>query len=276
MSPAWAILAALALAPAAAAPAPAPPAPAEHAAADTAVAAARCLYLPPAIERRVVFYHSFEAGPDRPEINTLGGRFEPGAATPCDGVAGRGVEIADGKVAGPLLRGLALPMHRPVTVMLWWQMRRELPIDGGFNVVSLRGPRGYVSNFVRGGPWCALKEPNVVLQVWNWPGISNVNDLRGPVERKPGPWRHAALVVSRASAVRVLWDGQVRADVGLKGRTFLPNDVVDALAFGGPGMRLDELLVLDVALDDAAVRDYLAAVRHLAAAGFPAVAPPGR
>ncbi|HUU11940.1 MAG TPA: hypothetical protein VM431_15555 [Phycisphaerae bacterium] len=31
-----------------------------------------------------------------------------------------------------------------------------------------------------------------------------------------------------------------------------------------------------VVFDDAAVRDYIAAVRHLAAAGFPALAPPGR
>jgi hypothetical protein len=237
--------------------------------------AARCLYLPPALEGRVVFYQPFE-DPAAPVINRLGGQYRPGNAEPCEGLAGRGVRIAGEKGRGPSLAGLALAMNRPLTVMLWWRMEEALPQNGGFALVGVNGPRGYISNFVRGGPWCALAESNFVLQVYRWPGISDVNHLGGPVEHAPGPWRHAAVVVSRAATVQVFWDGRLRAETNLVGRTFAAEDVADTLAFGpqggGVAMRLDEVVVLDVALDEAAVAACVASARALAEAGFPPLA----
>ncbi|MBE3070003.1 MAG: hypothetical protein IMZ66_07185, partial [Planctomycetes bacterium] len=68
----------LALAPVAAAPAPAPSAP--DAPPTQAAAIDRCLYIPPALAERVVFYLSFDGDTVQPEINALGGQFSAPAS----------------------------------------------------------------------------------------------------------------------------------------------------------------------------------------------------
>ncbi len=250
----------------AAAPAPAPPAP--SAAADAESAAARCLYLPPEFAPHVVFYHTFDDGPDRPEINRLGAKVQAAAAAPA-GLAGRGI---DGSLR---LGGLAIGLGRPLTVSLWWRLNEPLKVDGGFGLLSLNG-RGWVSNFVRSGPWCGLKEPHFVTQVYNWPNVSNVNGVGDAARVREGAWHHAALVVSAASRVQVYWDGALRSDFYVNGRPFGTGDVIQSMHLGQDGpsrpMTIDEVLVLDAALGADAVRDYATAVRQLAAVGFPRAA----
>ena len=231
--------------------------------------AARWLYLPPEIAGRVVFYHTFSGGADRPEINRIGAKVQAAAATP-QGLAGRGI---DGSVH---LTGLALGLNRPLTVSLWWRLREPLKPDGGFGLISLNG-RGYLSNFVRSGPWCGLKEPHFVTQVYSWPNVSNVNDIQGAV----GPlgadaWHHAALVVSAGSRVSTYWDGVLRSEFHVNGRMFGTEDVLGSMHLGQDGparpMAIDEVMVLDAALGAEAVRDYVTAVRRLGAVGFPQAA----
>jgi len=256
----------------AAAPAPAAPvaaAPdASAPAADASVAAARCLYLPPEFAPHVVFYHTFDDGPDRPEINRLGAKVQAAAAAPA-GLTGRGV---DGSLR---LGGLAIGLGRPITVSLWWRLNEPLKVDGGFGLLALNG-RGWVSNFVRSGPWCGLKEPHFVTQVYNWPNVSNVNGVGDAARMRQGAWHHAALVVSAASRVQVWWDGALRSDFHVNGRLFGAGDVIQSMHLGQDGpsrpMTIDEVLVLDAALGADAVRDYASGVRQLAAVGFPRAA----
>lgn len=269
----------LTLAPVAAAAAP-----------PTAPVAERCLYIPPALAGRVVFYLSFDGDTVQPEINALGGQFSApagDAAAPASpgarpaGVAGRGADVGGpGGKRGVSLSGLALPLHKPLTVSIWWLLRGPMRKDTGFDLVYLFG-QGFIANFVRSGPWCGLKEPAFVTQVYNWPGVSNINGIYdGPGWAEAGVWHHAAVVVAKGSQVSVYWDGVRRSDFTLKGRTLGPQDLVKGIHFGPQGaghpMRIDEVMVLDVALDAAAIRDYVAAVRHLAAAGVPVLAPAGR
>jgi hypothetical protein len=248
---------------------PATPAPA-------GVPAARCLYIPPGWADRVVYYHSFDTAVDRPEINTLGAKVLVGDAAGAPGLAGRGCRFEPDRKnkRGLGLTGLALPLHRPWTLSMWWRLEAPMKAESGFGLISMHG-KGFMSNFVAGkGPWCALREPTFVAQVYNWPGVSNINDIyEGPAWVEPAVWRHAAMVVSKGSQVRILWDGAPKADLALKGRLLTPADAAGSIEIGPGGSALpitiDEVMVLDVALEAGAIRDYMTAVRHLAAAGVP-------
>jgi len=236
---------------------------------------ADCLLIPPALEDRVLFYHGFSRGPGRPEINRLGGEWSAGDARAGDGLAGPGAALAGAEAKrGMTLTGLDRPLARPLTVLVWWRLDAPVGKQSAYDLVGLHG-EGWISNFVRSGPWCGLTEPTFVLQVYRWPGVTNVNHVHagsGIVET--GVWHHAAMVVARGSVVRVYWDGRERADVHLKGRFLGTGDRAGTLALGnrhgGHPMTVDEVLVLDVALPAGAVRDAMDAVRHLADRALPA------
>lgn len=231
------------------------------------------LYLPPALARRVAFYHSFSRGADRPEINRLAARLAPVKGRLVAGLTGKGLTLA-AKGRSVSLQKLELPLTRPITASMWWRLDEEMKPESGFHLVSLRA-NGYISNFVRGkGQWCALKKPTFVLQIYRFPGISNVNGIRfGDAWVAAGVWHHAAVTVSAGSKVRVYWDGRLRSEVSVKGRLFAAGDVVRSIDFGphwlGHPMTIDELLVLDRALSPAEVGAYVTAVRKLAEAKMP-------
>ena len=241
----------------------------------------RCMYIPPGWADRVAYYHSFDTALDRPEINALGAKVALGEAALEAGLAGRGCRfnVERKNKRGLALAGLALPLNRPWTLSMWWRLEEPMKAESGFQLVSMHG-KGFMSNFVAGkGPWCALKEPTFAAQVYNWPGISNVNDIyEGPAWVEPLQWHHVALVVSKGSSVRVFWDGALKADLSLRGRLLTPSDTIASAEFGPTGatlpMTIDEVMVLDVPLEAEAIRDYMVAVRNLAAAGVPALAGP--
>jgi hypothetical protein len=236
------------------------------------------LYIPPWMADHVVFYHSFEQGPDKPEINLLGAKVQavkPAAdEAPADpaGLTGR-------CFAGSLhLREAAIPLGRPITVSLWWRLREALKPDGGFGLIGLNAKAGYISNFVRSGPWCGLKEPHAVIQCYSFPGVSNVNGIYGSaLATEPGVWHHAAMVVAGGSQVTVYWDGAVRGTFYVNGRALGEKDLVQSIGLGQEGatrpMAIDEVLILDGALTAGEIREYVTAARGLAAMRFPAVAP---
>ena len=190
----------------------------------------RCLYIPPGLADRVLFYHPFGDSAEKPAINALGGICSSGTAVPGEGVAGKGVDFVRDRNNGLSLTGISWPLHKPITVMLWWRVREGMNKESGYELVSLNG-EGYISNFVRSGPWCALTEPTFVMQVWRWPGITNVNGIQygnGWVEKDV--WHHAAVVVSGGATVSVWWDGKLRSKVRLKGRAFRPADVISSIS----------------------------------------------
>jgi hypothetical protein len=277
MAAAW--LLAAGVAPAVPAPAKSSPA-TQPAAGQPAATAERCLFIPPSLERSVVFYHSFERSAGRAEINRLGGRLvnaKPGRLA--TGLTGKGYAHARGTGALSLTK-LAWPLHRPITVSLWWRLDEPMKPETCFHLASLRA-NGYVSHFVRGrGGWCALKEPTFVLQVYNFPGISNVNGIRfGSAWVPHGVWHHAAVVVSAGSNVAVYWDGRRRGDVVVKGRLFGAADVVRSVDLGPSWlfhpMTIDEVLILDRALSAGEVRAYVTAVRKLREMARPGGRPAG-
>jgi hypothetical protein len=232
------------------------------------------LYIPPDLERSVVFYHSFSGGIEQPEINLL-------KAAIAGSAQGRRVPGLTGAAWQPIgqrgalsLAKLSWPLTKPITASLWFRLDEKMQPQTSFHLLSLRA-NGYLSNFVRGrGEWCALTQPTFVVQLYHFPGISNVNGIHfGPAWLAENQWHHAAMTVSEGSRVKVYWDGRLRSDLAAKGRLFDARDVVKEMQFGphwlGHPMTIDEVLLLDRALTDEEVCAYVEAVRKLAEAGFP-------
>lgn len=223
-----------------------------------------CLYIPPDWEANVLAYHSFERGRDEPEVTSEGVTLRRVLGRRVAGLTGRGLVC---EKRGLLFEGFDRPLTRPITASLWFRLDRPMVAESGFDLAALRGRNGYISNFVRGkGGWCALTRPTFVVQVYRWPGVTNVNGIRfGDAWLDANVWRHTAVTVSEGSRVRVYWDGRLRADVTVRGRLFGPEDVIRTVGFGGTGhpMTIDEVLVLGRSLTGAEVRAYIRAVRRL-------------
>ena len=233
------------------------------------------LYLPPSLEDRVVFYHSFERGVKEPEINLVRGKISCGKMELADGFAGSGLKCSDRASAKNPLRvhSQALSAHRPLTVMMWWRLDAPMRDETCYHLIRLGG-RGYVAAFVRGkGKWCALTRPTFIFQVQSFPGIANRDDhWTGHAWIEPGTWHHVALTVATASDIRVYWDGRQRIRYGIKGRRFQKGDT-SSLDLGATWLfhptTIDEVVVLDRALDEQEVRKYIEATCRLAEIGAP-------
>ena len=244
------------------------------AAADTP--AAGCLYLPPWLEDRVVYYQPFLGEPGAPAINRIGVETVVSRGALVPGLAGKGLQDATpAKSAGALLlRSPALSPDRPLTLSLWWRLDAPMAAATCFHLLTLRGERGMLSNFVRGeGEWCALTEPRFVFQVMYYDGITDVNGIwDGHAWTEAGVWHHAAMVCRNATEVDIYWDGARRSHHAIKGRPFAARD--GGTLEIGPNwlfhpMTLDEVMVLDRALTADEVAAYVLAVRRLCAVGFP-------
>jgi hypothetical protein len=226
------------------------------------------VYLPPRLAERVVFYHSFENGLQKPELNLVGAKISAVEGPTAKGLTGKGWEKVPLRLQSP-----ALSAHKPLTVMFWWRLDEAMKEETSFNLITLSGNKGYISNFVRGkGEWCALKEPTYCFQVWNFSGMENHNDVwGGRVWFEPRAWHHTALAVSGAAEIRVYWDGNLRTMYAPKGRNFRESET-SVVELGSnvhqPPMTLDEVLVLDKALGAEEVQAYVLAVRALAERGF--------
>jgi hypothetical protein len=244
--------------------------------------ARRFCYIPPGVEGRVRFYHAFEMGADKPEVNLLGAKLSADAKGWCDaGLTGRGYatgRLAAGKPAGKrglTLDGLSIALNRPITVSLWWRLDEPMKADTCFHLIGLHGQQGYISNFVRGrGQWCALTRPTFVVQVYRFAGISNVNGIYfGHAWMEHAKWHHAAVTVSAGSQVSVYWDGRARSSFPVKGRLLSGRDLIRTIRLGASWlahpMTIDEILILDRAMSAAEIADYVTAVRKLAEMQFP-------
>jgi len=228
------------------------------------------VYLPPALERRVVFYHSFERGVAEPEIDLIGAKIICSKPEPAEGLAGRGLKRSHPDARkGPLhVASAALSAHRPMTVMMWWRIDEPMKPETCYHLIRI-GDQGYIGAFVRGkGKWCALTQPTFIFQVYRFPSMTDRNDrYTGAAWVEPGEWHHAAVTVAAATDVRVYWDAKERIRYSVKGRPFRKGDTA-AIALGPTWlwhpMTIDEVVVLDVALGAHEVRRYVEATRRLA------------
>ena len=250
-----------------------------------AAAASDFLYLPPAWEDRVVFYHAFERRVDEPEINTLAARVQGAATAEAEGLTGKGYtapNVHDKKnPQTPLsIFSPGLSAHRPLTVMCWWRLDRPMVETSSFSLLSLAGA-GYVASFVHGkGEWCGLKEPTYVSQVNNFPGIANHNNpWGGRAWFEPGAWHHVAITVAGGAEVAIYWDGRLRETISLKGRLLREGDT-GRVDIGGNyrfhPMTFDDLIVVDRVLTAEEIADYCLATTELRRQAFPQTSPPAK
>ncbi len=229
--------------------------------------------LPPFLEDRLVYYQSFDQ--PEPEVNRTGAKPRR-AFTPAPGGV-RGMCAAPNTPRAFDLRSESFSPHRPVTFSFWWSLREEPTPETGFGLFHLSG-RGYVSHFSRGrGTWCALQRPAAVLQVWNIPGVRNVNGIydhhwASTIALRAGVWHHAALVFRGASLVEVYTGGERAWSVRLRGRELRQEDGLHSLVLGnrrGIPVALDEVVILRRAVTARDIRRYVAALRQMQAVRYP-------
>ncbi|MBI5834413.1 MAG: hypothetical protein HZB16_19115 [Armatimonadetes bacterium] len=232
-------------------------------------------YLPPALEDRLVYYRTFDAPGDKPEVDALAAAEQSAPALASTGLVGKSGQVGGPVKAGFRLAADGLSPHGPLTVMFWWQLPEPMPANGGYSLCQLNG-RGYISVFGRGGPWCGLSDTAAVLQIWNLPGIPNINNIYDGSPRKSltldqPVWHHTALTVAGGRMVRLYTDGQPSTHNQLEGRPISPDDQIHQLELGsggGPTTRIDELMVLARVLDDEEIAGYVRGVRALLAIGL--------
>lgn len=234
------------------------------------------LTVPPALVERVIYFNSFTDGPDTPEMNDAGakplGKVQGKVVQ--DGFSGKGLRLGARETYtadSPRFRP-----DKPITVSMWWRLEDAMPHNSGASFFRLtnRG-RGYISVFSRGGPWCALKDTALVLQVYNFKGLRDVNAIlnrrfRQTVQLDDATWHHLVLTASMGSRIKLFLDGKRVALVNLKGRTLDQSDALNTLHLGsyGRGMVIDDLMVLDVSLSDKQVSDFYNSMTGLREIGY--------
>jgi hypothetical protein len=230
---------------------------------------ADCLRIPPDLESRTLFYHSFAHGLQQADVNPVKATIQmPTAKVGPDGLTGPGLAFAERskKPAALVLSSPEFRPCRPLTLSFWWRLDQPMKPETCFHLLTLRGG-GIVSNFVRGkGGWCGLKQPTYVNQVYYFKGMNNHNQLGGRVWFEPGDWHHTAMVFRNANRVQVYWDGALRTDYAIRGRPF--NAKEGGTLEIGPTwlfhpMTIDEILVLDRALDGTEIQAYMTSVQRL-------------
>ena len=240
---------------------------------------ARFPYIPPVWAPYVLVYHMFELSGQTPEVNRPNAQVTVARPRPVSGLTGNGLKLSreDARIAPLRLSSPAFSVHRPLTVSLWFRVDEPMALPTCLHLITLRG-EGYIANFVRGkGRWCSLTEPTFVFQVQKFPGIPNRNDpWRGRAWFEPGEWHHALMTVSSAADVSVYWDGSLRCHYTVRGRTFRNGEVT--ICELGPtwlfhSTTVDEVLVLQRAVDGGEVRDYVESVHRLREVGFPGLDP---
>ena len=231
-------------------------------------------YLPPSWAERVVFYHTFDQGTEKPDINLIQAKLD-GTAADGEGLTGLAYQCGkDSKHKALRLKSSALSPHQPITVMCWFRLDAPMKEESGFGLIGLSSPRGYVSYFVHGkGEWCALREPKGITQVQNFKGIPRINNCEGPrIWFEPGTWHHIAITVSSAKVIKVFQDGVECDEISLKGGTLKEGDF-DLATFGAGEnehpQSIDDVLVLDRALDAGEIAEYVKSTLALAAIHFP-------
>ncbi len=222
--------------------------------------------LPPFLEEHVVYFNSFSKEDGRAEINTASAEQDQPVSITRDGFTASSLGISPQKKF--LITSRHFSPHRPLTLSFWWAVEEELAKNAGGGFVAFTGAgRRYISNFCRGGPWCGLDDTAFCFQAYNFPGIQNVHSTfdRNFRQHYPvggGIWHHTVLTFTMGSQITLYVDGSLAAQYTLKGGTFKAADKVHSIRFGGFPSRLflDDIMVLNTALDRTAVQAYYRAL----------------
>ena len=235
------------------------------------------LPLPAFFEDRVVYYNSYDGPDGAPQVNAWSADQSTDLAFAPDGIRGRC--LAPPENAQFRLKSPKLSLHRALTISFWWSLGRDAALESAFGLLHVpTQSRGYVSSFVRGkGEWCALERPTAVLQVYYFEGIGNENGLYdgGLLDRgdlKAGTWHNTVLVATAGRTLDLYTDGRSVFRIELRGRPFSEADGFGEAMFGGstdPHVRLDEIMILDRALQPHEIATYHTAIRQMYEADYP-------
>ena len=233
--------------------------------------------LPPEWREHVIVRQSFDAGEEaRPDVVEIGLEAQPVPEKRLTdrGLSGRGYRAADGHPYRLAHEDLSL--HQPLTVSMWWTLDEEPKIDGAFSLLRVHGAnRAMVLVFSKGrGKWKNLKHPVGAFQILNVPNVRNVSmlwagDLLEAYDLAPGRWHHAALVVrSGGREVELFIDGESQHRATLIGGRIEEEHELHEWLFGNRykgelAVRLDELILLDRALDAESISTYYKGTRAL-------------
>jgi len=228
---------------------------------------------PPAWAPRLAWESTFDALPPAGNAACSFVRVVGAPPRTCAGFLGTGATGGDFAVRLDLIR---VPVERGFTVSFWWALAEPLPLNGGFGLCHLAGRSGYISLFVRGGPWCALKDSAAVFQLWNFDGVSNVNliwkrNVRKRVDLSPLHWHHTALTITAGRRIQGWLDGHQVFDVRTRGRALGSGDALHRLVIGGgpyggngrTPLILDEVMVLSIPPAGRELSEYVTAMRAL-------------
>lgn len=179
---------------------------------------------------------------------------------------------------GVILISDKLSPANSLTISVWWALKEKHKEGSSFQILGLRG-EGYISVFTRGGGkdrWCALKKPAGVLQVYNFPGIRNINGIYkrniGAVLNLDGKkWNNTVITFTAGTNIKLYQNGNLFAEYNLSGRDFEKKDKINFLSFGYEGMEevyFDEILILNRVLSADEVKEYFNMIKGLKEMGM--------
>lgn len=226
--------------------------------------AAECpRFVPPWFSDAMAYHNDFEGALADADVNLP--QIKPeGPESTAEGLFGKALQLTDKSL---IIRSEAVSPHRPLTLSFWWALTYDMVLESGYSLFQLDG-KGMIALFSRGkGEWCALQRPAGVFQVYYFQGIQNVNgiydsDLLSHYDLRKGVWHHTAVVFRRATTAQVYMDGQPVCEVTISGREWTAGDELRNLTIGG-GLSVDELLILDRAVEGEMIADYVRGVQRL-------------
>jgi len=185
------------------------------------------------------------------------------------GLFGCALDLTGNPFAGALtLRSTAFSPHAPLTISFWWTLPKDLSENESFGLASLRNSDGGVILLLaRGGPWSGLRETGGVAQIQRFADISDVSKvydehLAETLSLKAGKWHHTVMVFTLGSRLQIYTDGELSTEVTITGRDFKAEDNINTIHFGS-GIQIDEIVILDKALDADSIQGYFKKITAL-------------
>ncbi len=237
--------------------------------------------LPPAWDQLLLYYRNFDRGETGAVYRgegieeTTADKQGPGLLE--KGFVGRSALLGDPYEV--VLKSSRLVPTKPYTVSFWWAMHRDAPVAGSIQWVALQADgNSKVHFYSRGkGKWCALTAPALVLQVVGLEKTKLFTAMARNCQRwfslDEGDWHHTAMVFRNSRTVELYLDGTLWRKLTLTGVGFVETSKFDTLVFGplyrgNQAIRVDEISVLDAALEPAQIADYYRAMKALHSAGL--------
>ncbi|MCM8785244.1 MAG: hypothetical protein NC899_03240 [Candidatus Omnitrophica bacterium] len=225
------------------------------------------LLVPEYLKANIVYYNGFEKEDGKGEINKwkIGEKFNKNNIIP-EGFIGKAYLSKANWKDGVILKSDLISPHNPISISVWWALKEDHKEGGSFEILCFNG-KGFISCFVRGGggdPWCALKKPAGVLQVYYFGGgLENINgiyhyDIMNTLNLKSKKWNNTFLVITNGIEISLYHNGKKFGKWTLS-RPLTENDLIKTLSFGfawGEEIIIDEIFIYNRPLKDEEIEEY--------------------